>query len=418
MADFAVWTTTDDTVTLGWTAPGDDGMDGYATLYDARYLPGEPVSDSNWALTHSAFDEPVPGRAGSPEQFTVIGLTEGTTYYFAGKAVDDSDNTSGISPSVAATTDLADPGDWVKEDAYCEFDPDSREEFACQLGGLWKGLDVFDDGDETRVAIGVSHGAPRLAERVGGIWAYESASDDAATGVDTAYSQGGSQAPAFYQPDTDSLVLATTSGSNCTIETIDTEAKDPKSGGADPALAYDPVTGEPTVAYSAATGKGRKQNTHVRFARCAPSGWQIDEIVEADVGEVDLAYDAAGNPAIAFSDASGESPEVKVARWSGSWGIEVAGSGYPSVNYVTLAFDPVVDDPVIVLWGGLWDRLFLLRYDIGSSSWDETQIAEELGLQVIHSPSLAIDSSGVFYVSFANEIPSEERIGNGQIHVH
>jgi hypothetical protein len=100
----AVYSVTDTTVTLSWTASGDDGSAGTATVYDVRYLAGSTaIDDTNWATVTEAAGEPTPQAAGSAETFTVTGLTEGQQYYFGMKTGDEVPNWSMLSNSVDAT---------------------------------------------------------------------------------------------------------------------------------------------------------------------------------------------------------------------------------------------------------------------------------------------------------------------------
>ena len=90
------------TITLTWTAPGDDGQNGTASQYDLRYLT-TPITESNFALSTPVSGEPAPAAAGTSQTFTVGGLNYGTTYYFALKTADERGNWSTIS-NVAART--------------------------------------------------------------------------------------------------------------------------------------------------------------------------------------------------------------------------------------------------------------------------------------------------------------------------
>ncbi|MCK5237566.1 MAG: Ig-like domain-containing protein, partial [Deltaproteobacteria bacterium] len=90
-------------VSLSWTAPGDDGAVGTATLYDVRYSTGT-VSTGSWAGDSQATGEPAPLLAGSTESFTVTGLTCGTTYTFGLKTEDDGSNSSGLSNVITQAT--------------------------------------------------------------------------------------------------------------------------------------------------------------------------------------------------------------------------------------------------------------------------------------------------------------------------
>ena len=94
---------------LSWTAPGDDGATGTATTYDVRYSTST-ITEANWASATQASGEPSPQVAGRGETFTVMGLSEGTTYYFAIKTSDEVPNESVISnvPSLV-TSDLTAP---------------------------------------------------------------------------------------------------------------------------------------------------------------------------------------------------------------------------------------------------------------------------------------------------------------------
>ncbi|HEQ98797.1 MAG TPA: hypothetical protein ENO22_05600 [candidate division Zixibacteria bacterium] len=90
-------------VTLNWTAPGDDGNVGTAYQYDVRYSLN-PITEQNWNDCIEATGEPVPQEAGSPETFTVEGLEANTTYHFAVKTSDEAGNWSGLSNVATVTT--------------------------------------------------------------------------------------------------------------------------------------------------------------------------------------------------------------------------------------------------------------------------------------------------------------------------
>lgn len=96
VADLVVTATTPTSAVLSWTAPGDDGMSGKAAYYDIRYST-TPFTESTWAEASQVHRVPGPKEGGLPESFTVTGLGENTTYYFALKAVDAKANVSGMS---------------------------------------------------------------------------------------------------------------------------------------------------------------------------------------------------------------------------------------------------------------------------------------------------------------------------------
>jgi len=98
---------TSNSISLTWTAPGDDGFMGTATSYDIRYSTSV-INEGNWASATQATGEPTPSAGGSGESFTVTGLSAGTTYYFAMKTTDDATNTSSLSNVPSAATSATD----------------------------------------------------------------------------------------------------------------------------------------------------------------------------------------------------------------------------------------------------------------------------------------------------------------------
>jgi fibronectin type III domain protein len=98
-------------VTLHWTAPGDDSLTGRATTYDLRYSLN-PISALNFAsATRWSTNQPL--MAGSKETYTVTGLLPGILYRFALKTSDEAGNWSIISNvamvSTAVTVGVSDP---------------------------------------------------------------------------------------------------------------------------------------------------------------------------------------------------------------------------------------------------------------------------------------------------------------------
>ncbi|MDH4158090.1 MAG: fibronectin type III domain-containing protein [candidate division Zixibacteria bacterium] len=91
------------TITLTWTAPGDDGNTGQAMQYDLRYSTSL-ITEQNWAAATVVTGLPAPQPAGSEESFTVTGLQPGTVYYFAIKAADEVPNWSALSNVISQST--------------------------------------------------------------------------------------------------------------------------------------------------------------------------------------------------------------------------------------------------------------------------------------------------------------------------
>jgi chitodextrinase len=93
---------TSGSVTISWTAPGDDGTSGVAASYDVRYSTSA-ITSANFASASAASNEPAPASPGTTQSMTITGLAPGTTYYFAMKTADEVPNWSAIS-NVATTT--------------------------------------------------------------------------------------------------------------------------------------------------------------------------------------------------------------------------------------------------------------------------------------------------------------------------
>jgi chitodextrinase len=93
-------------LTLSWTAPGDDGDVGTASLYDLRYSTSV-INETNFRALYSYPGVTLPLSSGSPETLMVTGLTKNTAYHFAIKTADEVQNWSPLSNDVLG---IARPG--------------------------------------------------------------------------------------------------------------------------------------------------------------------------------------------------------------------------------------------------------------------------------------------------------------------
>ncbi|TMQ72170.1 MAG: hypothetical protein E6K80_03430 [Candidatus Eisenbacteria bacterium] len=103
VATVSVTGSTETTVSLRWTAVGDDSLTGTATSYDIRYS-ASPITEASWTAATLVSNEPAPLASGTVTSYTVTGLTRQTSYYFAMKVKDDAGNTSALSNVVNVTT--------------------------------------------------------------------------------------------------------------------------------------------------------------------------------------------------------------------------------------------------------------------------------------------------------------------------
>ena len=97
-----------ESITLSWTAPGDDGNTGLASHYEIRYSQSI-ISDSNWESANIFSNPPSPEIAGTNQSVRVDGLNLNTNYYFAIKTYDENENVSPLSNVLnVSTTNLSD----------------------------------------------------------------------------------------------------------------------------------------------------------------------------------------------------------------------------------------------------------------------------------------------------------------------
>ena len=109
-------------IDLGWTATGDNALEGRAARYEVRRADAF-ITDATWAAATLVAAPPVPGVAGTPQTLRATGLNDGHVYFFALKVYDARGNVSNLSnvPS-AATDDTTAPG--AVADLHAQAEPD------------------------------------------------------------------------------------------------------------------------------------------------------------------------------------------------------------------------------------------------------------------------------------------------------
>lgn len=119
VADLTITARTGNSITVRWTAPGDDGTTGTASSYDIRYSTST-ITTSNWGSASQATGEPAPAAPGTQQTYTLGSLSGSQTYYVAIRTTDDRGNVSLISNVVnAATMDVVAPAP-VRDLSYNE----------------------------------------------------------------------------------------------------------------------------------------------------------------------------------------------------------------------------------------------------------------------------------------------------------
>ena len=127
-------------VTLVWTAPGDDGAEGQATEYGIRWSL-DVITEESWSAAEICAGIPTPRPAGQPDTCVVSCLNHDTTYHFALKSEDDSGNWSGLSNGAIGTTsdgvEVMDQSQPLRDYGYgLDIDAERWQEFIPNLSNL------------------------------------------------------------------------------------------------------------------------------------------------------------------------------------------------------------------------------------------------------------------------------------------
>jgi|GEM_PF-1766610 len=100
VTDLGVLATTENSVILGWTEVGDDGMAGTAWEYEVRFSTS-PIDESNWDQAIHVCCARSPRAPGETETFKARGIAIGRTFYAALQVCDDVGACSGLSNVVS-----------------------------------------------------------------------------------------------------------------------------------------------------------------------------------------------------------------------------------------------------------------------------------------------------------------------------
>jgi hypothetical protein len=94
ITDLSVSSTSDSSITLIWTATGDDADVGTAASYDLRCWHSW-ISGSNWDSAQQIVGEPHPSAAGQRDSMCIGGLLKDSSYYFSLRVSDEAGNFGG-----------------------------------------------------------------------------------------------------------------------------------------------------------------------------------------------------------------------------------------------------------------------------------------------------------------------------------
>jgi subtilisin family serine protease len=316
ITDLEVTGTTSDSVTLEWTATGDDGSYGTAYLYDLRYRMDGPVTEENWDTATQVPGEPLPQPAGSLESFTVTPLWPNTTYHFAIKAVDEAGNPSGISNSPSATTEPGPGGAWDLETV------DDGNEV-----GTWISMAVDGAGNPHISYADYAKKDIKYAGWIDGAWLIEKVpTKDAKTyrWTSIAVDDSNNIHMIYFSDSRKDLKYAyRAAGGGWTIELVDSgwvTGHGKASAGNWNSIVVD-ATGNPHVSYR--DGYDDTPGS-LKYAYKSGGQWHI-EIVDDDdraaLRGTSIALDSFNRPRIAYNSRS--APSLRYAYWTGNaWVIE------------------------------------------------------------------------------------------------
>ncbi len=107
--DLAATSVPNGEIKLEWTATGDDDGVGDATSYIIKYSDLEITTQEEFDSATTYSQSYIPSEVGNPESEVLTGFSDGNTYYFAIKAVDNAGNQGGLSNSPDATSDATLP---------------------------------------------------------------------------------------------------------------------------------------------------------------------------------------------------------------------------------------------------------------------------------------------------------------------
>jgi hypothetical protein len=94
--DLSIASAGTDSITLRWTATGDDGVDGVASSYVLKRS-SSPINTTNFSAATTVAGLPDPASTAAIELFTVTGIDTNQTHYFCIRARDEAGNSSPIS---------------------------------------------------------------------------------------------------------------------------------------------------------------------------------------------------------------------------------------------------------------------------------------------------------------------------------
>jgi len=236
-------------------------------------------------------------------------------------------------------------------------------------------------------------GGLKVALRTGSTWSVQTVDSQSGGTVSSLVYANGSFWVAYYTSS--ALKLGHLVGSSWATEVVD------GSGMLYPSLAFAP-DGNPSIAYRYTTPNS------LRFAHKIGSSWTVQTVETGISGGIvgygvfaSLAYDPlTGYPTVAHANG----PDIRFARWDGSqWVVEMAASGY-SCTYESLAYDSAgiaaVSYAVALDGSGTKEVHLARRTGCGGSCWVDELVENTAPRLAQWRTSLAFAPTGLSSVSY------------------
>ncbi len=346
-------------VTLEWTMPADDGFDASSGPVQTCYLkcapPGEPLVSCRCA--GSFLEDPY--SWGNPWSTQVcqayrdaeFPLLQDTEYVFAVACRDE--NMFNVSEYVEVSGGRTSSFSEVQSTEWR-----SQEVPAALDVSLGHAFDL--DGDP--LIVGIFNGSTRIVRGTwnGSSWAWSPPEDLATSSGAFAMDPWGQ--PAFAGVETvgrqqEGVIYTYFDGSGWTAELVSSLGR--KVRPAALAIAFDPTSGEPVIAYSTVGDRSGDQLYLAR--RTSSDSWEIEAIVAGAFRDISLAFSAAGEPGVAYGWYIDEYSQpdiidVAVKRTDGWIHETVTPSNTYNWGYFQLESGPGSDDLWLASDSGLCER--------------------------------------------------------------
>ncbi len=335
---------TGSTISLAWTAPGDDGAAGIANYYELRMRTDVPLTAANFAASTLVNpmppfpNGPVPAVAGTAQSFTVTGLAPLTSYFFAIVAFDTVPNAGPVSNSPQGVTQApsfgglggSTTGGGISNDPFASLFPCVSFDQTGAPFAAW----ADDSGGRREIYTRILAGATWVEMPLG------SATGTGLTGV----TPGAADRPSlgrsvagvpylayqeFNSTDND-IFVRTWNGANWNVLGGDVSSNPTAS--TLPAIALGPLGETPAVAWQDGSNGARHEILLRRWngAVWADLGGSDREpgvsATPGDSLEPSVTIDATNAPVVAWADDTNGNFEIYLKRFNGLSWVELGGS--------------------------------------------------------------------------------------------